>query len=140
MSIRGFDHVAITASDIERTLAFYRDVLGAEVLYEDLWRKGVIPIVSLQLGANRINVHDAASPASPHARLPTPGSQDLCFRWQGTVAQAIRLLEARGIAVLDSPVKRPAADGELGESVYFRDPDDNLLELLTTEHEEGDSR
>jgi len=133
MSIRGFDHVAITAADLERTLAFYRDALGAEVLYEELWRKGVIPVISLRLGANRINVHEAASPASPHAKRPTPGSQDLCFRWDGSVAQAVERLEAHGIAIVEGPVERPAADGELGVSIYFRDPDDNLLELLTTE-------
>ena len=133
MSIRHIDHVAITVGDIETTLAFYRDVLGAEVLYEDLWRQGKIPVVLLQLGGSRLSVHAASAPAKPHARAPTPGSGDLCFRWDAPIAAAIELLERHGVAVEEGPVPRPAADGAVGQSVYFRDPDDNLLELLTTQ-------
>lgn len=112
-------------------------MLGAEVLYEDLWRKGVIPIVQLRLGASRLSVHAASAPASPHARTPTPGSEDLCFRWDASVAEAVAMLERHRVDVIEGPVPRPAADGELGRSVYFRDPDGNLLELLTTEPEAG---
>ena len=133
MSIRHIDHVAITVADIATTLAFYRDVLGAEVLYEDLWREGKIPVVLLQLGGSRLSVHAASAPAKPHARAPTPGSGDLCFRWDAPIAAAIELLERHGVAVEEGPVPRPAADGAVGQSVYFRDPDDNLLELLTTQ-------
>lgn len=133
MPIRAIDHVAITVADVGRTLAFYRNVLGAEILYEDLYRAGKIPVVVMQLGASRINVHWAAKPASPHAHVPMPGSQDLCFRWDGSVAEAIACLEAQGVPLVDGPVPRPAADALVGQSVYFRDPDDNLLELLTTE-------
>lgn len=41
------------------------------------------------------------------------------------------LLETSGIDVVDGPVPRPASNGERGHSVYFRDPDENLIELLT---------
>ena len=133
MSIRHLDHLAITVADIETTLAFYRDVLGAEVLYEDLWRAGTIPIVQLRLGGSRLSVHAASGPAEPHANVPTPGSGDFCFRWDGSIEEAVALLEGHGVPVIEGPVPRPAADGELGQSVYFRDPDDNLLELLTTQ-------
>jgi len=133
VSIRHIDHVAITVADVDATLAFYRDVFGAEVLYEDLWRAGKIPVVLLQVGGSRLSVHDASAPAKPHARLPTPGSVDLCFRWDASVAEAEALLARHGIPVEEGPVARPAADGELGQSVYFRDPDGNLLELLSTE-------
>ncbi len=68
MSIRHIDHVAITVADIEVTIAFYRDVLGAEVLLYDLWREGKIPVVLLQLGGSRLSVHAASGPAKPHAR------------------------------------------------------------------------
>ena len=133
VTIRGFDHWAITVADIERTIAFYRGVFGCEILYEDLWRAGKIPIVSIRVGANVINVHQAGREASPHARQPTPGSGDVCFRWDAPLTDAVALLESHGIAVEEGPVPRPAADGKLGQSVYFRDPDGNLLELLSTE-------
>ena len=132
MSIRHIDHVAITVADVDATLAFYRDVLDARVLYEDLWRAGKIPVVLLQLGASRLSVHDAKSPATPHADRPTPGSVDLCFRWDAPIEHAVARLAQHGVAILEGPVGRPAADGALGQSVYFRDPDANLLELLST--------
>lgn len=129
--ISGFDHYAITVADMEATLAFYRDVLGAEILWEKQWREGKIPVFSMQLGGNRMNVHPASAPVSPHARQPTPGSADLCFRWDGPVAGAVALLQKHGIAIVDGPIARPASNGVWGQSVYFRDPDGNLLELLT---------
>jgi catechol 2,3-dioxygenase-like lactoylglutathione lyase family enzyme len=132
MTVRGIDHVAITVQDVERTLAFYREVLDAKTLYEDLWRAGKIPVVLLQVGASRLSVHSAAAPAAPHARLPTPGSVDLCFRWDAPIEAAIARLRRHGVEIVEGPVPRPAADGAEGRSVYFRDPDGNLLELLTT--------
>ena len=61
MTIRGLDHVAITVADVETTFRWYRDVLGAYVLYEQQWRDGRIPVVSLVIGQSRINVHPAAA-------------------------------------------------------------------------------
>ena len=132
MSISGLDHIAITVSDLDATLDFYRRVLNAEVLYEDLFRAGKIPIVILQVGASRLSVHPASKPASPHARRPTPGSADLCFRWDAPIAEAEKQLAASGVVIEEGPLPRPAADGSPGRSVYFRDPDGNLLELLST--------
>lgn len=133
MPIRGLDHVAITCADLEATLAFYKRVLGATTHYEAEWRAGTIPVVILQLGGCRMSLHDAASPAKPHARVPMPGSEDVCFRFAGPIAEAVALLEREGVAIVEGPVPRPAADGTLGQSVYFRDPDGNLLELLSTD-------
>ena len=133
MPIRGLDHCAITVASIETTMNFYRDVFGCDVLYEEQWRAGTIPVVSLVFGNNVINVHQADSPASPHADKPTPGAADICFRWDGPLSSAIETLEQHGVAVVEGPVPRPAADGKLGRSVYFRDPDQNLMELLSTD-------
>jgi catechol 2,3-dioxygenase-like lactoylglutathione lyase family enzyme len=132
LSIRGFDHWAITVADIERTIAFYRDVLGCGILYEELWREGRIPIVAIRIGANLINVHAAGREVPPHALRPTPGSGDFCMRWDATLEDARALLESHGVPIVAGPVPRPAADGTPGRSLYFRDPDGNLLELLST--------
>ena len=133
MPVRALDHLALTVADVERTLAFYRRALGAEVLYEDLWRAGKIPVVILQVGTSRLSIHAAAKPAAPHARVPTAGSADVCFRWDGPLDAAAAQLAAAGVPVEEGPVPRPAADGLPGASLYFRDPDGNLLELLSTE-------
>ncbi|MFT5444131.1 MAG: catechol 2,3-dioxygenase-like lactoylglutathione lyase family enzyme [Myxococcota bacterium] len=133
MTVLGLDHVAITVADISQTVDFYSRVLGAEEVYADLRRSGKIPVAVMQVGANRINVHAAAAPASPHADTPMPGSADICFRWEGTLDDAAALLSKHGVEVIEGPVPRPAANGVVGASVYFRDPDNNLLEFLSTE-------
>ena len=133
MPVRGLDHLAITVADVERTLRFYEDVLGAEAMYEELFKAGKIPVAMLQIGQCRLSVHPAAKPASPHAEAPTPGSADVCFRFDGPIAEAEALLRSKGVEVVLGPVPRPAADGAEGQSVYFRDPDQNLLELLSTD-------
>jgi catechol 2,3-dioxygenase-like lactoylglutathione lyase family enzyme len=132
MSVVGLDHLAITVADLEKTVEFYCRVLGAEDVYADLWRSGKIPVAILQLGASRLSVHSAGAPASPHADTPTPGSGDICFRWDGPISKASAWLSEQGVEVIEGPVPRPAADGRVGESIYFRDPDENLLEFLTT--------
>jgi len=133
MPVRGLDHIAITVRDVERTLRFYEEVLGAESLYEELFREGRIPVALLQVGGSRLSVHPAEKPAAPHAETPTAGSADLCFRYDGPIGDAEALLRSKGVAIELGPVPRPAADGAEGQSVYFRDPDQNLLELLSTD-------
>ncbi len=133
MGVRGLDHLAITVADMDATLDFYKRVFGAHTHYEDEFRKGDIPVVILQVGASRVSVHVAASPASPHAFVPQPGSADVCFRWDGSIEEAQAKLKQEGVEVIEGPVPRPSADGLSGQSVYFRDPDENLLEWLTTD-------
>jgi len=131
MPIEGLDHIAITVQDVDATIDWYVRVLGAEALHMDLWRAGTIPIALLQVGSSRMSVHPAVAPARPHATTPTVGSGDICFRFDGPVAEILALLEANGVPVLEGPVPRPASNGTRGSSVYFRDPDGNLIELLT---------
>lgn len=131
MPVEGLDHVAITVGDVDATIDWYARVLGAEPLHLDLWRAGKIPVALLQIGSSRISVHPAAAPASPHASAPTVGSADICFRFAGSVAEALAVLGTAGVDVLEGPVPRPASNGAAGTSVYCRDPDGNLIELLT---------
>ncbi len=135
MPVRGIDHVAITVADVERTVAFYQDLVGASVVFLDEFRQGKFNVVTLVVGANRINVHPSPPRAPRHltARAPTPGSADICFRWDGPLSSAIALVAERGLPVLDGSSPRPAADGAIGKSVYTVDPDGNLLEFLTTD-------
>jgi catechol 2,3-dioxygenase-like lactoylglutathione lyase family enzyme len=131
MPVVGFDHVAITVADVDATVDFYTRVLGAEPLMLDRWRSGELPVALMQVGGARMSVHPASAPVAPHADAPTPGSADLCFRYEGPVDEILATLAANDVAVADGPVPRPASNGARGTSVYFRDPDDNLLELLT---------
>ena len=128
--VSGFDHVAITVADVDATIAWYERVLGAEPLHLDLWREGKLPIALLQVGASRLSVHPASAPAAPHADTPIPGSADLCFRFDGPVAEILALPPTflpRSLPLAPS-FSSWASAGKAGRSPGL---DGNLLELLT---------
>jgi catechol 2,3-dioxygenase-like lactoylglutathione lyase family enzyme len=119
------DHVVVAVSDWERSTAFYRDVLGAEIVDLDRSR------VAFRLGEQQLNVHGPGSTPEPRARTPVaPGNSDLCFVWDGTPMEAVEHLRAHEVEVELGPVTRTGARGT-GTSVYFRDPDGALLELIS---------
>ena len=67
---------------------------------------------------------------------PDTGSMHLegaAVRFDGPIADAEAMLQNADVEVELGPVARPAADGAAGQSIYFRDPDGNLVELLTTD-------
>ena len=130
--MRNIDHVVVMASDIERSIAFYRDVLGGETPNEAAYRDGRINVMRVVLGGAVVNLQKFDDPAYIVAERLEAGTVDACFRWDGEIESAVEYLTSRGVAVVEGPVARPAADGVWGMSVYFRDPDGNLLEFLTT--------
>ena len=118
------DHVVIAVSDFERSNRFYRDVLGAEIVEID-------GRVAYRVGGQQLNVHGPGVQPAMVARIPvTPGNSDLCFEWDGTIAGAVAHLKAQGVRVEAGPMPRGGAKGR-GTSVYFRDPDGTLLELIS---------
>jgi len=120
------DHCVIHVSDWDRSNAFYRDVLEAEIL------QAAGSGVAYRLpGGGQLNVHGSGVAATPVARLPVmPGGSDLCFEWPGPITQAVAHLEGCGVAIELGPVRRPGGRG-FGQSVYFRDPDGSLLEFIS---------
>jgi catechol 2,3-dioxygenase-like lactoylglutathione lyase family enzyme len=130
--IRTIDHVVVMASDIERSIAFYRDVLGGLTPFETAFREGRIKVMQVVLGGTVVNLQRLDDPAYIVADRLEAGTVDVCFRWDGEIAAAVDYLRSRGVGIVEGPVPRPAADGVWGQSVYFRDPDGNLLDFLTT--------
>ena len=120
------DHCVIGVSSWKRSNAFYRDVLGAELVPRGAGH-------AYRFGGQQLNVHGPGVAPAPLARMPVrPGNSDLCFRWPGPIAGAVEHLARHGVAVEEGPVARHGARGE-GRSVYFRDPDGSLLELISYE-------
>ena len=124
MSVEALDHAVIAVSDWDEAKRFYGEVLGAELIERP--DDGA----HFRFGATQLNVHGPGGDPTPVARLPVqPGGADVCFRWRGTADEAKAHLESHGVDVEQGPVTRYGAGGE-GTSVYFCDPDGNLLELI----------
>jgi catechol 2,3-dioxygenase-like lactoylglutathione lyase family enzyme len=117
--------VVIAVSDWDRSNAFYRDVLGAELVELDESR------FAYRFGEQQLNVHGPGSTPHPRAADPVrPGNSDLCFVWYGPIDGAVEHLRSHGVEVELGPADRIGAGGK-GTSVYFRDPDGSLLELIS---------
>ena len=130
--VAGIDHVVLVVRDIERSLAFYRDVLGCRVLREAEWRRGEARFPSVAIGPDQmLNLHQAGSPVTPEAANPQAGSEDLCFVAAAPMAEVLARLTAHNVPVEIGPVRRMGGRGVMGTSVYFRDPDGNLLEIMS---------
>ena len=118
------DHCVIHISNWDVSNAFYRDVLGAELV--PMGTGWAYRFVTQQL-----NVHGPGVDPTPVARLPVQsGNSDLCFVYDGPIEDAVAHLDAQGVPIELGPVERPGARGE-GRSVYFRDPDGSLLEIIS---------
>ncbi len=122
MKIDRLDHLVLTVREIEATCLFYAKVLGMEVVTFGSGRR------ALSFGNQKLNLHEAGREFEPHARHPMPGSADLCFISAIPLSLAIEHFRACGVAVLQGPVERAGATGRI-RSVYFRDPDHNLIEV-----------
>ncbi len=120
------DHFVLTVADLEATVAFYTGVLGMDVV-----REPDRP-TALHFGQHKINVHQRGQKFSPRAQHPTPGSGDFCLIVRGSIDEVVAHLEACGVAIEVGPVERSGALGPM-ISVYFRGPDDNLVELAVYE-------
>lgn len=122
MQILRLDHLVLTVADIDLTCRFYERVMGMEVVTFAGGRK------ALAFGQQKINLHPHGREFEPKAQAPTPGSADLCFITATPLAEVIDHLLACGVQVLEGPVARTGAVGPI-TSVYFRDPDLNLIEV-----------
>ena len=126
MKIDRIDHIVITAFDVERTIDFYSRVMGMEPITFAGGRRG------LALGRQKINLHQSGREYEPKALKPTPGSMDLCFISESPLADVIAELKANGVVIVEGPVPKTGALGPM-MSVYFRDPDGNLIEVSNYE-------
>jgi len=124
MNPTGIDHFVLTVEDIERTCEFYETVLNAEIVTFEEGRKAV------RLGDQKINLHPVDNEFELTAANPTPGGGDFCVLTETDIETVETRLEEAGVDIVAGPGPRTGAVGQL-ESVYIRDPDDNLVEIAT---------
>jgi catechol 2,3-dioxygenase-like lactoylglutathione lyase family enzyme len=127
IEIASIDHLVLTVADIDATCAFYEKALGMSV---ERFRPadGSAERVALKFGSQKINLHKAGAEFQPHARQPVKGSGDFCLITNTPIEQVQTHLQTCGVEVELGPVPRTGAAGKL-ISVYFRDPDGNLVEV-----------
>ena len=121
-SIDRIDHIVLTVADLAASGAFYERVLGMET------RREPGRPTAVHFGRQKINLHQAGRTFEPKALAPTPGSGDLCLITEQPIEVVIAHLRAEEVAIELGPVDRTGAAGPI-TSVYFRDPDGNLIEV-----------
>lgn len=124
MQIKNIDHIVLTVADIEKTITFYTQILGFEVVNFGDNRK------ALTFGNQKINLHQKGNEFEPKAEYPTSGSADLCFISSTDIHDVLEELKQKNIEIIEGIVDRTGALGKI-KSVYFRDPDLNLIEVST---------
>ncbi|XP_069027083.1 glyoxalase domain-containing protein 5 isoform X1 [Embiotoca jacksoni] len=116
------DHLVLTVKNVPDTINFYTSVLGMEVITFKGNRK------ALGFGQQKFNLHQLGQEFEPKAKHPTSGSADLCLITKTPLATVAAHLKVCGVKIEEGPVKRSGAVGTI-TSVYFRDPDHNLIEV-----------
>ena len=122
MQIDRIDHLVLTVFDLERTCDFYSRALGMQVVTFGEGR------TALAFGRQKLNLHLFGREFEPKALKPTPGSIDLCFITETPLEEVATHLRACEVAIIEGPVPKTGALGPMS-SLYFRDPDGNLVEV-----------
>jgi catechol 2,3-dioxygenase-like lactoylglutathione lyase family enzyme len=116
------DHLVLTVRSLETSCEFYCRVLGFERL--DVPGRPT----ALKFGTQKINLHETGHPFEPKAANPAPGAGDFCLITAWPIEDVMKHLNSHGVEVELGPVEREGAQGPM-QSVYFRDPDMNLVEV-----------
>ncbi|MGL6127568.1 VOC family protein [Chryseobacterium artocarpi] len=122
MVVKNIDHIVLTVADIEKTVEFYTQIMGFEEVTFGDNRK------ALTFGNQKINLHQKGNEFEPKAEFPTSGSADLCFIAETDIHDIFEELKQKNVEIIEGIVNRTGAVGKI-KSVYFRDPDQNLIEV-----------
>jgi catechol 2,3-dioxygenase-like lactoylglutathione lyase family enzyme len=129
--VGAIDHAAVPVRDLDASLRFYADTLGATCVRPPYVIDGRVAVQQIAIGTAALSLHRHGNGMELVGRGAQPGGLDICFRWNAPVGQAVEHLESKNIEIIEGPVPRISADGAKGQSIYFSDPDGNLIELMS---------
>jgi catechol 2,3-dioxygenase-like lactoylglutathione lyase family enzyme len=121
-SIDRIDHFVLTVRSLETSCHFYEQVLGFQRI--DVAGKPT----AVRFGRQKINLHEVGHTFEPKAAAPTPGAGDFCLITERPIEEVLAHLSSHDILIELGPMKRNGALGSM-TSIYFRDPDQNLVEI-----------
>ena len=125
IKIASLDHLVLTVASIRRTTDFYVRVLGmTPQTFESL---GTVRH-ALVFGRQKFNLHEVGNVVDPNVRHAMPGSGDICLLTETPIGDVVAHLQACGVSIILGPTERTGAASKL-TSVYFHDPDENLIEV-----------
>ena len=123
LTIEALDHIVLAVQDVERSVAWYRDVLGLEPLRLDEWRRGEVFFPSLRINEGTIiDIVPTSSGAAPSDR----NVDHFCVT--ASPVDLAELAAGGSFDVVEGPVERWGARGN-ATSLYVRDPDGNVVEI-----------
>jgi catechol 2,3-dioxygenase-like lactoylglutathione lyase family enzyme len=126
MKVIGADHTNWRVKDLERSLHFYRDVLGLEPFGLEEYHRKERPIISLRVSPSFI-LH--LRPDSSFEPGSTGGYDHLALVVEETDMEVLaEYLRTSGVEIERSLAGVVGAQGE-GKALYVRDPDGYLIEL-----------
>ncbi len=126
-----WDHIVLNVEDEEKMVRFYNDILGFPPERLDAFRRGEVPFVSSRVNAHTIIDFFPKAMWSGKAQdaKGRPNLNHFCVACSRSDWEALKeRLEENDISVEDGPGKRWGAQGD-GISIYFRDPEENLVEV-----------
>lgn len=149
-------HASFTVADLDRSIAFYRDELGLELVhtqvqdheytrtfvgYPDAHLKIAqiaIPVGEQPRSGHVLELVEYVTPVGEpvHPERCQPGAAHLAFMVDD-VWEMYERLSGRGVVFISSPVRIAAGINEGGATVYLEDPDGNTLELLMAPSRRG---
>ncbi len=125
ITIRALDHLVLTVASIDATSAFYARVLG---MTPQRFTSGGVERHAVAFGEQKVNLHQVDRVVDPNVRHATPGSADICLLTDLPIERVVEHLAACGVDIVAGPARRTGATRPL-MSVYFHDPDENLVEV-----------
>lgn len=129
MPIAALDHIVLNVQDVERSLEFYNGCLGLAAERVEAWRRGELPFPSIRIDAGTLI--DLVKADSAATASTTQNLAHFCLVTDDAdLSEMASQLSTAGVSIEEGPAIRSGARGD-AVSVYFRDPDRNLIEVRT---------